>query len=105
MLRAIVLCDSIMLYSNRFLKFAYDNDIKVKKLGGFRYTVNDNMQVELRRAEFPSIAGARADILATDIKDREIEAYRSTVLCHSQFKEGKDIITTKDLMEFIKKNK
>lgn len=104
MLRAIVLCDSVMMYSNRFLKLAYDSGIKVKKLGGFRYIVNDNMQIDFKKADFSSIAGARADMLVTDIEDSEIEASRSYVLCHSQFEEGRYIKTTKDLMEFLKKN-
>lgn len=104
MLRAIVLCNGLVLCSSRFLKLAYDGGIKVEKLGGFRYIVNDNMQIDFKTADFSSIAGARADMLVTDIEDREIEAHRSYVLCHSQFEEGRYIKTTKDLMEFLKKN-
>lgn len=103
-MRAIVLCDTVYSGAGRFLSDCHSEGMRVNKLGGFRYEIS-GVQVEFRRAEFPSIAGVRADILATDVEDREIEAYRLSVLAHSQLKESKNVRTLKDLMEFLKQNK
>ena len=102
-MRAIVLCNRVFTGAGSFINECRLEGMKVKKLGGFRYSIND-VQVEFKKVDFSSIAGARADMLVTDIEDSEIEASRSYVLCHSQFEEGRYIKTTKDLMEFLKKN-
>lgn len=99
-IRVIILCDTVMSGSGEFLNECKRAGATVKKLGGFRYKINESFMVDFKRYDFSSVAGQRADILIGDCA--EIEAWRLAVVSHSKhIKWSKDIRTRQDLLDLV----